>query len=77
MAARPPKPKPDEAPTPNTFYGWQSALGDDPPNTVADIGPQPASSPWGSGPQPGDELPIDRTEDAATGGLPDMTEVQQ
>jgi hypothetical protein len=38
--------------------------------------PLPASSPWGAGPGPGDELPIDRTEDAATGG-PNMLEVDQ
>jgi hypothetical protein len=37
----------------------------------------PPSSPWSAQNVLPDELPIDRTEDAATGGLPDMTEVQQ
>jgi hypothetical protein len=37
----------------------------------------PASSPWSAENVLPDELPIDRTEDAANGGLPDMTEVQQ
>ena len=37
----------------------------------------PPSSPWSAENVLPDELPIDRTEDAANGGLPDMTEVQQ
>jgi len=39
--------------------------------------PLPPTSPWSAENVLPDELPIDRTEDAATGGLPDMTEVQQ
>ena len=67
---------------PSTYFEIERSRLDNPgdPKVGADVAslpPQPASSPWGAGPQPGDELPIDRTEDAATGGLPDMTEVQQ
>ena len=75
------QPKPDD-PEPSTYFEieqrrlnnpGESKVGSD----VSQLPPQPPSSPWGAGPQPGDELPIDRTEDAANGGLPDMTEVQQ
>jgi hypothetical protein len=55
--SKPPKsPHQDEAPktVPNAYFGWQQQLADDPPNTVADIGPLP-SGPWSSGPGPGDE----------------------
>jgi hypothetical protein len=31
--------------------------------------PLPASSPWGAGPGPGDELPIDRSEDSDVMGV--------
>jgi hypothetical protein len=41
---------------------------------VSQLPPLPANSPWGSGPGPGTEEPIDRTEDAATGG-PNILEV--
>ena len=36
----------------------------------------PPSSPWGSGPQPGREPFVDRSEDAANGG-PNILEVDQ
>jgi hypothetical protein len=32
---------------------------------ISTLPPQPGTSPWGSGPQPGDEPTIDRTEDAS------------
>jgi hypothetical protein len=41
-----------------------------PGGDVAQLPPQPASSPW-SGDPTGDEPLIDRTEDAATGGQHD------
>jgi len=39
--------------------------------------PLPASSPWSAENMLPDELPIDRSEDAANGGLPNMMEVDQ
>jgi hypothetical protein len=50
----------------------ETKLGGEPLTT-----PLPATSPWSAQNVLPDELPIDRTEDAANGGLPDMTEVQQ
>jgi hypothetical protein len=39
------------------------ARGDIPPP------PLPTTSPWGSGPQPGDEPPVDRSDDADVMGV--------
>jgi hypothetical protein len=64
-ANKPPKSPQDEAPKPNTYFGWQSALADDKPNTAADLPPQPASSPWASDPV-GPEPLINREDDGDT-----------
>jgi hypothetical protein len=71
-------PSPDSNDEPKTWFEWERRKVSQP--ELKDLNdalpPLPASSPWGSGPQPGDELPIDRTEDAATGG-PNILEVDQ
>jgi hypothetical protein len=76
-----PKPHNTDEPEPSTYFEIEQARLNNPgesgaSGTVHQLPPLPASSPWGSGPAPGDELPIDRSEDAATGG-PNILEVDQ
>jgi hypothetical protein len=75
--------KPHDEPEVTTYFqlqrnrdGLPDPGEDRPGGDVSQLPPLPANSPWGSGPGPGREELIDRTEDAATGG-PDILEVDQ
>ena len=70
-----PKPHNTDEPEPSTYFEIEQQRLNNPGeskvgNDAASLPPMPASSPWGSGPGPGDELPIDRSEDGDTFGRP-------
>jgi hypothetical protein len=72
------QPKPhDDDPEPSTYFEIeQRRLNNPGESKPGNLPPLPASSPWGSGPQPGREPFVDRSEDAANGG-PNILEVDQ
>jgi hypothetical protein len=74
------KPHSGNEPEVTTYHQLQrnrdAVDGEKPGGDVSQLPPLPANSPWSAQNVTPDELPIDRTEDAATGG-PNMTEVDQ
>jgi hypothetical protein len=74
-----PKPRNTDEPEPSTYFEIEQRrlvnpreekVGGD----ISSLPPLPENSPWGSGPAPGREELIDRSEDAANGG-PNILEV--
>jgi hypothetical protein len=72
------KPHSKDAPEATTYHQLQrnrdavGEVGDEKPGgDISSLPPLPKSSPWGVGPAPGDEPPVDRREDSDT---TDMTE---
>jgi hypothetical protein len=79
MPNSPPDNSDDDKPA-STYFEWERRSINNPEKKgegdVSSLPPLPANSPWGSGPAPGREELIDRSEDAATGG-PNILEVDQ
>ena len=73
MPNSPPDNSDDDKPA-STYFEWERRASANPElgeGKISPLPPLPSSSPWGSGPGPGDEPLIDRRVDADT---TDMTE---